>query len=176
MRRLLFTCLRVHQAFSQSYAVCGIIAHGCQGSAKCPAHMQVPHTLADTTWEAEEEGYVRHLLSICDRFAPGTTDLVRISLMREPSVRCEAASLKQAASTWNLCTTQACLLPRMLVCLCHPSVHKLACSCTPSGPHSMRPNACSCHVCLLDIRTVLWRPFGRARAHPPGMQLSTTVA
>ena len=102
MRRLLFTCLRVHQAFFQSYAVCGITAHGCQGSAKCPAHTQVPHTLAGTTWEAEEEGYVRHLLSICDRFAPGTTDLVRISLMREPSVRCEAASFKQAASSWSV--------------------------------------------------------------------------
>jgi len=36
----------------------------------------VPHTLAGTTWEAEEERYVRHLLSICDRFAPGTSDLV----------------------------------------------------------------------------------------------------
>ena len=36
----------------------------------------VPYTLAGTTWEAEEERYVRHLLSICDRFAPGTSDLV----------------------------------------------------------------------------------------------------
>lgn len=36
----------------------------------------VPHTLQGTTWEAEEERYVRHLLSICDRFAPGTSDLV----------------------------------------------------------------------------------------------------
>ena len=36
----------------------------------------VPHTLSGTTWEAEEERYVRHLLSICDRFAPGTSDLV----------------------------------------------------------------------------------------------------
>jgi len=36
----------------------------------------VPHTLKGTTWEAEEERYVRHLLSICDRFAPGTSDLV----------------------------------------------------------------------------------------------------
>jgi phytoene dehydrogenase-like protein len=36
----------------------------------------VPYALAGTTWEAEEERYVRHLLSICDRFAPGTSDLV----------------------------------------------------------------------------------------------------
>lgn len=33
----------------------------------------VPHTLAGTTWEAEEARYVAHLLSICDRFAPGTS-------------------------------------------------------------------------------------------------------
>lgn len=36
----------------------------------------VPYTLAGTTWEAEEARYVSHLLSICDRFAPGTSDLV----------------------------------------------------------------------------------------------------
>jgi phytoene dehydrogenase-like protein len=36
----------------------------------------VPHTLVGTTWDAEEDRYVRHLLGICDRFAPGTSDLV----------------------------------------------------------------------------------------------------
>jgi phytoene dehydrogenase-like protein len=36
----------------------------------------VPHTLEGTTWEAEESKYVKQLLSICDRFAPGTSDLV----------------------------------------------------------------------------------------------------
>jgi phytoene dehydrogenase-like protein len=36
----------------------------------------VPYELTGTTWEAEEEGYVKQLLSICDRFAPGTSDLV----------------------------------------------------------------------------------------------------
>ena len=36
----------------------------------------VPYKLQGTTWEAEEERYVRHLLSICDRFAPGTSALV----------------------------------------------------------------------------------------------------
>jgi phytoene dehydrogenase-like protein len=36
----------------------------------------VPYEIAGSSWEAEEEKYVRHLLSICDRFAPGTSDLV----------------------------------------------------------------------------------------------------
>jgi phytoene dehydrogenase-like protein len=36
----------------------------------------VPYQLRGTTWEAEEERYVGHLLDICDRFAPGTSDLV----------------------------------------------------------------------------------------------------
>jgi phytoene dehydrogenase-like protein len=36
----------------------------------------VPYELQGTTWEAEEAKYVQHLLSICDRFAPGTSDLV----------------------------------------------------------------------------------------------------
>jgi phytoene dehydrogenase-like protein len=36
----------------------------------------VPFEVAGSSWEAEEEKYVKHLLSICDRFAPGTSDLV----------------------------------------------------------------------------------------------------
>ena len=36
----------------------------------------VPYELRGTTWEAEEEKYVRHLLGLCDRFAPGTSALV----------------------------------------------------------------------------------------------------
>jgi phytoene dehydrogenase-like protein len=36
----------------------------------------VPYELKGTTWEKEEEKYTQHLLSICDRFAPGTSDLV----------------------------------------------------------------------------------------------------
>jgi phytoene dehydrogenase-like protein len=37
----------------------------------------VPYELAaGKTWEGEEERYVAHLLSICDRFAPGTSALV----------------------------------------------------------------------------------------------------
>jgi phytoene dehydrogenase-like protein len=36
----------------------------------------VPLEIKGSTWEAEEEKYARHLLSICDRFAPGTSDLV----------------------------------------------------------------------------------------------------
>jgi phytoene dehydrogenase-like protein len=36
----------------------------------------VPPTIAGSSWDAEKGGYVRHLLAICDRFAPGTSDLV----------------------------------------------------------------------------------------------------
>jgi phytoene dehydrogenase-like protein len=36
----------------------------------------VPNEIAGSSWEAEEDRYVDHLLSICDRFAPGTSDLV----------------------------------------------------------------------------------------------------
>jgi phytoene dehydrogenase-like protein len=36
----------------------------------------VPNAVAGSSWEREGERYARHLLSICDRFAPGTSDLV----------------------------------------------------------------------------------------------------
>jgi phytoene dehydrogenase-like protein len=36
----------------------------------------VPNDIEGSTWEAEEERYVDRLLAICDRFAPGTSDLV----------------------------------------------------------------------------------------------------
>jgi len=36
----------------------------------------VPFELKGTTWEKEEQRYVKHLLSILDKFAPGTSDLV----------------------------------------------------------------------------------------------------
>jgi phytoene dehydrogenase-like protein len=36
----------------------------------------VPREIKGSTWEAEEAGYVQKLLAICDRFAPGTSDLV----------------------------------------------------------------------------------------------------
>ena len=36
----------------------------------------VPREIAGSSWEKEESKYVQHLLSICDRFAPGTSDLV----------------------------------------------------------------------------------------------------
>jgi phytoene dehydrogenase-like protein len=35
-----------------------------------------PYEIAGSTWDAERAGYVEKLLSICDRFAPGTSDLV----------------------------------------------------------------------------------------------------
>ncbi|MFB2936996.1 phytoene desaturase family protein [Aerosakkonemataceae cyanobacterium BLCC-F154] len=37
----------------------------------------VPYELTGTTWEKEESRYVNNLLSICDRFAPGTSELVQ---------------------------------------------------------------------------------------------------
>jgi len=36
----------------------------------------VPYELKGTTWEKEEARYVKHLFSIIDKFAPGTSDLV----------------------------------------------------------------------------------------------------
>jgi len=36
----------------------------------------VPYELADGTWEEHAEPYARHLVEICDQFAPGTSDLV----------------------------------------------------------------------------------------------------
>jgi phytoene dehydrogenase-like protein len=36
----------------------------------------VPHGIVGSSWEAEGERYARHLLAICDRFAPGTSELV----------------------------------------------------------------------------------------------------
>jgi phytoene dehydrogenase-like protein len=43
-----------------------------------------PYELKGTTWEAEEERYAKHLLSICDRFAPGTSDLVADTFVLHP--------------------------------------------------------------------------------------------
>jgi phytoene dehydrogenase-like protein len=46
----------------------------------------VPYALAGgKTWENEEERYVAHLLSICDRFAPGTSALVADTFTLTPS-------------------------------------------------------------------------------------------
>ena len=44
----------------------------------------VPYALQGTTWEAEEDRYVRRLLSLRDRFAPGTSDLVVDSFTLTP--------------------------------------------------------------------------------------------
>lgn len=35
-----------------------------------------PYDIAGSSWDVERDRYVEHLLSICDRFAPGTSDLV----------------------------------------------------------------------------------------------------
>lgn len=44
----------------------------------------VPYALSGTTWEKEEARYVQHLLSICDRFAPGTSSLVKETFTLTP--------------------------------------------------------------------------------------------
>jgi phytoene dehydrogenase-like protein len=44
----------------------------------------VPYELAGSTWELEEARYVEHLLSICDRFAPGTSQLVEDTFTLHP--------------------------------------------------------------------------------------------
>jgi phytoene dehydrogenase-like protein len=36
----------------------------------------VPYELRQTSWDAAEDGYVKHLLSIADQFAPGFSDSV----------------------------------------------------------------------------------------------------
>jgi phytoene dehydrogenase-like protein len=36
----------------------------------------VPYDIAGSSWDAELPGYVERLLTICDRYAPGTSDLV----------------------------------------------------------------------------------------------------
>lgn len=36
----------------------------------------VPYELSGSTWEKEKDAYTKHLLQICNRFAPNTTDLV----------------------------------------------------------------------------------------------------
>ena len=44
----------------------------------------VPYQLNGSSWEQEEERYAWHLLSICDRFAPGTSDLVADMMVLNP--------------------------------------------------------------------------------------------
>ncbi|MCM3878475.1 MAG: NAD(P)/FAD-dependent oxidoreductase [Vicinamibacterales bacterium] len=44
----------------------------------------VPYELKGKRWEDEETRYARHLLSICDRFAPGTSDLVVDMMVLHP--------------------------------------------------------------------------------------------
>jgi phytoene dehydrogenase-like protein len=36
----------------------------------------VPNRIAGSTWDAEADGFARRLLALCDRFAPGTSELV----------------------------------------------------------------------------------------------------
>src|SRR5690606_10110188 len=44
----------------------------------------VPYAPAGPTWKAELDGYVARLLEICERYAPGTTELVADTLALAP--------------------------------------------------------------------------------------------
>lgn len=44
----------------------------------------VPYALRQSTWDVEAEPYARHLLTICDRFAPGTSALVEDMFVLHP--------------------------------------------------------------------------------------------
>jgi phytoene dehydrogenase-like protein len=44
----------------------------------------VPYALTGTSWDEQEERYVKHLLSICDRFAPGTSEIVEETFALTP--------------------------------------------------------------------------------------------
>ncbi len=44
----------------------------------------VPYEIRGSTWEEEEQPYVRHLLSICDQFAPGMSELVQETFTLTP--------------------------------------------------------------------------------------------
>lgn len=47
----------------------------------------VPYQLADGSWAEEESRFVRHLLEICDRYAPGTSDAVDdVSVLTPPAI------------------------------------------------------------------------------------------
>jgi phytoene dehydrogenase-like protein len=44
----------------------------------------VPYALKGTSWEEQEGRYIQHLLSICDRFAPGTSEIVEETFALTP--------------------------------------------------------------------------------------------
>jgi phytoene dehydrogenase-like protein len=44
----------------------------------------VPYQLSESSWDVEETRYTQHLLSLCDRFAPGTSDLVVDTFVLHP--------------------------------------------------------------------------------------------
>lgn len=47
----------------------------------------VPYELEEGDWETRAEPYARHLLSICDRFAPGTSELVEdMQILPPPAI------------------------------------------------------------------------------------------
>jgi phytoene dehydrogenase-like protein len=44
----------------------------------------VPYALEGTSWEAALPGYVERLIGICERYAPGTADLIADALPLAP--------------------------------------------------------------------------------------------
>src|SRR5690606_41750173 len=46
------------------------------GLRSAPFVLWFPYVLTETTWDEAADAYADHLLSICDRFAPGTSSLV----------------------------------------------------------------------------------------------------
>lgn len=44
----------------------------------------VPEEISGSTWEQEADGYVKHLLSLCDRFAPRTSERVEDTFVLHP--------------------------------------------------------------------------------------------
>jgi hypothetical protein len=55
----------------------------------------VPYQPAGSSWDEQLNGYVRHLLSICDRFAPGDHCVSELAVVRLRTASPEPASLSQ---------------------------------------------------------------------------------
>ncbi len=62
------------------------LAPDAEGRVSASLFVQpVPYELEGTSWKAEEDRYVRHLLSICDRYAPGFAELVVEAVALHPA-------------------------------------------------------------------------------------------
>src|SRR5690606_3641523 len=71
---------RRHTRFSRDWS-----SDVCSSDLSSALFVQwVPYEISGSSWEAEEERYARHLLSIADRFAPGTSDRVVDMMVLHP--------------------------------------------------------------------------------------------